>query len=428
MNDSILNRDNRADTFASLLILLYPCFKHLLPVTITLPLFILGSAILVLRHFRPSALSLWSLALVPLAWLSIMGELITGSYNADYIVFFLGILLFSAIAAEKTWAFPFVSVLLLMCAIHAVATIAFFLFPEVGESIISATPLSQYPGAWDYRSALTGSYSWNGMYIALGFVLCSAFASSRRGIAIPLSLLTILFGCALVLTTKRAHLLFSIVSFVFVYFISNKARGIGKMGKFILIAGAAIVLFLIAASLVPELSLVFERFTNSVPGEGEFLSGRTDLWKHAWEEWVSSPIIGHGWGSYRFDWIDGGLPVTSVGAHNVPLQLLAETGLVGLVTASVPCILLLKSLSKASSHLELMDARCRKLTLAAVSFVTFFLLYSMCGNPLYDSPMYLPLFAFYSIFGDYAAGKLQRERVRSELSPHFTHDVQTGEI
>ena len=222
--------------------------------------------------------------------------------------------------------------------------------------------------------------------------------------------------------------MFSIVSFVFVYFIANKARGIGKMGKFILIACTAVVLFLIAASLAPELNLVFERFTNSVPGEGEFLSGRSDLWKHAWEEWTRSPIIGHGWGSYRFDWIDGGLPVTSVGAHNVPLQLLAETGLVGLVIASIPCIFLLRSLAKASSHLELMDAHCRKLTLTAISFLTFFLLYAMCGNPLYDSPMYLPLFAFYSIFGDYAAGKHYRERACSGLSPHFTHDVRTGEI
>lgn len=45
---------------------------------------------------------------------------------------------------------------------------------------------------------------------------------------------------------------------------------------------------------------------------------RLQTWQVAWDAFVQSPWIGHGWGQY-------------VETHNVPLQLLAETGLVGFV-------------------------------------------------------------------------------------------------
>lgn len=398
MHDIVSEKGSKYDYVASFLLLLYPCFKQILPISITLPLFAVGGAMFVLRHFRSNGLLLWSLALLPLAGLSLLGELVTGSINADYVAFLGGIIVFAFISADNSWAKPFVKTLVLMCSVHAFATILFFFFPAIGENVISRTSLSQYAAAQDYRSALTGSYSWNGMYTALGFVICAALALARSKGSKVYAILAVVFACALILTTKRAHLLFSIAAFIIVYFMANRERGIGKFGKFILVAGFALVMFFVVASFFPEFNSVIDRFTMQSSDNGDFLSGRTGLWAHAWEEWLSSPIVGHGWGSYSFNWIDSGTPVTSSAAHCVPLQLLAECGIIGLVIALIPFVYLLNSLGKASAQLGSMDVTSREVTLVAISFLSFFTLYATCGNPLYDSPMYIPFFAIFSIF------------------------------
>lgn len=323
--------------------------------------------------------------------------MVTGSVNSDYLSFLVGILVFALISADKKWVLPFMKTLISMCLVHAVATLLFFLLPDLGETVISGSLLSQYPGAWDYRSALTGSYSWNGMYTAIGFVMCAALTLSEIKLSRVGIIFTVIFALALVLTTKRAHLLFSIVAFIVVYLVANRGKGIGKTAKFFMIAGLAVTVFLFMASYYPGFNLVLDRFAMGESDDAEFLSGRIGLWDYAIKEWLSSPIIGHGWGSYAFNWIDGGLSVTSVGAHCVPLQLLAECGLLGLATASVPYIYYLHCLYHANSQLSYVDDKHRWIIISATAFFVFFTLYAICGNPLYDPPMFMPFFAFYSI-------------------------------
>lgn len=396
LNAGIAVRDNSgADYIAAFLILLYPCFKHILPISLTIPLFVVGGILLMLRHFRPANIKLWSLALIPVAAISLLGEMVTGAINADHVAFILGILFFSAIAGDRSWGVPFFNVLIALCLVHAFATVLFLFYPEIGRTVINNSLLSQYATARDYRSGLTGSYSWNGMYVALGFILSSALLLGKRRKSYLL--LSVVFLGALMLTTKRAHFLFSLAAFIMTYFVANRERGIGKVAKLILILGIAAIAFLVVASFYPEFDLVFNRLTAQVDNTDEFLSGRTGLWKHAWEEWQSSPIFGHGWGSFKFYWIDGGTPVVSVAAHCVPLQLLAECGIVGLLITAIPTIYIIKEIIWGASNIGVLGEADRVLALESVAFFTFFFLYSLCGNPLYDVAMFIPFFSLYSL-------------------------------
>jgi putative inorganic carbon (HCO3(-)) transporter len=69
---------------------------------------------------------------------------------------------------------------------------------------------------------------------------------------------------------------------------------------------------------------------EAMPGD---LAARLLLWRTAWNHFTHSPVMGVGWGNfiglYSFD--IPGLPPAMLGAHNIYLQFLAETGLVGLV-------------------------------------------------------------------------------------------------
>ena len=70
----------------------------------------------------------------------------------------------------------------------------------------------------------------------------------------------------------------------------------------------------------------------------EFASGsiRLELWREAWHIFLQSPLLGVGWGQFTWQHFEYGILFKSSGlnglynhAHNIVMQLLAETGLVG---------------------------------------------------------------------------------------------------
>lgn len=401
MLDNIVRNGSASYYVASALLLLEPIFKHLLPNYLTLAAFITGAALLVFKTFCPGRVCFPSLGLLPLTGLSAIGVLLTGSLNNDYLVFLFGSIVLSFSSGDTRWVLPFFRTLLIYCLVHVIATLVFFFNPNFCSLVISNTALSNYATARDYRSALSGSYSWNGMYTAVAFILCAAnfMLTRRKSMKCVWRFVTLLSACSLVLTTKRAHLMFSIVAFIVMYYAVNREKGIGRIAKFFLLACVALIGFCIVASYFPEFNIVISRFTANSSNSDEFLSGRTGLWEFALERWRSRPVFGYGWGSYRYAWVDGGTPVVSVAAHCVPLQLLAECGIVGLLIALIPFLLIVNRVVSAGKGLNKFDENAKLEILISVGFISFFVLYSFCGNPLYDPPMFVPLFVVIALFG-----------------------------
>lgn len=74
--------------------------------------------------------------------------------------------------------------------------------------------------------------------------------------------------------------------------------------------------------------------------EGAGMSARDAIWHQAWAMFRAHPLFGTGWGSFSAYALAGALtsahPQYVSNAHNIVLQILSETGLVGLVLAGVP--------------------------------------------------------------------------------------------
>ena len=87
------------------------------------------------------------------------------------------------------------------------------------------------------------------------------------------------------------------------------------------------------------------------------------------------------------------LGFTSMSTHNVYLQLLAETGIVGLALFLVPAaVTLIAAMRRSVAHRGgglYGESFC---LWACVGAQIFFLVYCFSGNPLYDPQCYVPYF------------------------------------
>lgn len=388
-----------------LLMFIYPTFLHLLPRQELLGLFLAACCLSVVvlfvdpHHFTTRSNA--ALGLVLLLPMALLGLLADGSMTYDFAVFIALIPIIALLSFKQGWVQAATSVALLLLGIHGSATLAFFLSPALFESVKNSTRLSMYSTAWDYRSGLTAHYSYNGMYMALGLILASTVAFSPRSVlgskAICL-LGTALFAIGLILTTKRGPLIIAAVAVTVVLFALRERKGParrsrkGKLTSFALVALATVIF--VTRDLRAQ--QVIGRLMADTSGVDEYSSGRLALWGHALELWQSAPLFGIGWGGFRYEWMDGGTQVVSVGAHNVLLQLLAETGILGTsVFVAIYALCLVGSIAdlKAVRQMDSLAGRRAHTVLAGgVGIQVFFGLYAMVGNPLYDPPTFVAYF------------------------------------
>ena len=291
---------------------------------------------------------------------------------------------------------------------YALATIVFWLFPNLYDSVypfLQSKSDSIIEGR-GYRAGLTTHYSTNGMYIVFGFLAssCMAFGEKRgRGWAVAAALC--LF--ALVLTTKRAHLAFGAASFSLSYFALNTKRKISTLVKFVGCASLVLLVLYAASFFNEDVLSVLERF-QSMEDDDSF-GGRSGFYRLCLSMWNQSPIVGHGWGSYTHNFnqsIEGfaylGNGYSGMNAHNVYLQMLAEEGIIGFLLFISIIVIGFASTFKTLLDLNsifnrIVDDKTRSLVLhrramlaGSLSFQTFFALYCMTGNPLYDSQVFVP--------------------------------------
>ncbi len=307
--------------------------------------------------------------------------------------------------------------------VHAVATVLFFAVPNLYSGWFKPHFYPSTLTASSYKAGLTSHYSTNGMYLAWGLI--SAFylwqASARLGGRKWLILFVVIL-VAVLLTTKRAHLVFGAVSCLVVYLLLNSGKGaFGTTFKIAAFAVGALAVFYIASLYVPEIAGVVERLDGA-----ELDDGRTGYYEICFQLFGTSPLFGHGWGAFTNALYQSGISDLArlyrngnldQNAHNVYLQLLAEEGLAGFALFVGFAITSLVYSVRAA----LADSCGRAGGLYALSagIQVFFLLYSITGNPLYSTfeyPVYLLLGASLTITAGVAKSTLLSNEQPSEGS------------
>ena len=303
-----------------------------------------------------------------------------------------------AASGEKEWIPTCIKALVAFAAFHAICTIAFWLFPALYAPVKAAFFSSSYMAS-DYRSGFTAHYSTNSIYLSFGLVCwaCGLIGEKSKPRAKDIILGVVLL-LSLFLTTKRGPLVASVVAVSICYLFVNRDKFTGTALKALIIVMLAILAVGVLATFVPGVEATLQRFVEL--SEDETGNGRSELYDCAWSMFYSNPLFGSGWGSYSkyvattsLGAMYNNLGFTSMSTHNVYLQLLAETGIVGLALFLVPAaVTLIAAMRRSAAHRGgglYGESFC---LWACVGAQIFFLVYCFSGNPLYDPQCYIPYF------------------------------------
>lgn len=356
----------------------------------------------------PPLLALWVVSII---W-------VITTLNISYIIkYVFAILLLYCFCKKKESGMYLVNGLVVVGVVFAGATFLFYFFPNIylnsvvpkladylKETAVIMMRTNRYPG-------LTGHYSTNGTYLAIGFgavisiIFCKAGEKKKNSKYLIVCLL--ILG-ALLLIGKRAHLVFSVAAAFGVYWLSNDKDKVNRLIKLLGIVLVAAILFVIMVNQIPALSNTFNRFSETADS-GDFLMSRGLFYAEAISQFKSHLLLGCGWKQM--------VNLLAHDVHNIYIQLLAETGLVGFsfyiilfVSGLLMAVRLVKMAASSTSE-SIVD---KKLIYFAAYYMFFFILYGFTGNPLYDEQPFYLLMISYGILLFYS-----REGLDNEESTYF---------
>lgn len=322
-------------------------------------------------------------------------------YTLTYLT--LVLIAFSAGKSYTQWGRVFVKFLFCFGIVATFFTYLFFLLPDLYVRSVLPTVEPVYYQSLLYcirqgfQPGFAVHYSSNGMFLAvfIGLILSlylkpnvQSVHSVHRGYI----LVGLVAMIALFLTAKRAHILFALFAGMVVYYIHNSDRKVTRIFKITGIIMAGVIGFVITAQYIPSIGNVVDRFIEG-GRSGDMLNNRGVLYEFAIGMFRSNPIFGSGWGSYKYtrDMVLGDYN----NAHNVFLQLLAETGIVGTVIFVALFVVMLyysiQTYRTISLRKGLYTPQEHCLAAFSVFMQCFFLMYCLTGNPLYDRVVWVPV-------------------------------------
>lgn len=340
-------------------------------------------------------------------WVIVLYALI---YNAsfkhgiyfDSIRLVVVIILTYALMNLQDWEESSIHIMTLFGGVHVFATLLFFVSNDIFQQFIlplfEYAPVGSNNGLEGYHSGLSDHYSLNGTYCAvttiiLGAQLISDLATKKRVKPFQM-VLFVAASIALLLTSKRAHLVFSVVSLFFVYYIVNpekRSNKLVKAGMFFLLACLVIVVLVETGSPLAE---TFNRFLSE--NDGDISNGRFVMWLLALSEFLQAPLFGIGWLGYRYAYAEnlfvggnyaGGEYLSSfmyLDTHNVYLQVLCETGIIGFIALLFAMISPLLNTCKMIHTALTSDQDETKILSVSLGIQIFMLVYCMTGCCLND--------------------------------------------
>ncbi len=259
-------------------------------------------------------------------------------------------------------------------------------------------PTGTNNGVSGFRAGFASHYSENAMFISLLiFIIVSFLLNERKRYKklIQIFFLVLSFG-ALMLTTKRAHLLFVFFSIVFAYYILKPEKRSNRTFKIIIGSTIGFVALYICSFFVPVVADIFNRF--STIGEDTESMTRFSMWALALKNFKENPILGIGWNGYKYQFFQylynpkiRAERYAFLNAHNVYLQLLSETGVIGFSLFIGGAI---KAFIRTIMIFEFKDAtqEIKSVLIFSIMMQAFFFMYSFTGNCLYDI-----MFSFFSV-------------------------------
>lgn len=323
-----------------------------------------------------------------------------GSYYFESI-FIICLLFMLTSHRNEDWIHFSVCAMLITTMVHPIATIAAYVSKPFYDSILFPL-VSQWTEtkylylANYYASGITHHYSTNGMYLALA-------ASSALSMNVPVigkknkkdltAAFSLIMMFGLLLTNKRAHILFTSAGAMVAYFYYYSNRPLKRFQKILGFGFIGVLVVYLLYNLMPSLFVFAERFVSDSEA-GDVSNGRYKMWAFALAMLNSTNFLfGVGWGKIHL--------LTGNHTHNVYIQLLVETGIIGTIFVvsfmaySLYCAI--KSLTNSRKGLSIYEPTAERDLVASIIYQVFFLLYCITGTCLYEVQTIVPYFILSTI-------------------------------
>lgn len=319
----------------------------------------------------------------------------------------------------KRWYNGFLKILGSLTLINVFFCVFFLIFKSkysIMKNFWGFWPTGTASGTEGYRAGIASHYSENAMIMAVGLIVFSSFFIAYMGRikkikCIKYIVLMLVLVTGILLTAKRAHLLFSFMAILMVYFIYKPEMRKKNFFRILLIFGIVIALFSALARMIPTVSYIYERFTTA--GEDQESQTRFEMWKLAINNFKEHPLLGIGWGGFKYEFHDHlynpavrDERYAFLNAHNVYIQLLCECGIVGLLLFLGNAIFLfIKSILLFKRKIIQYTTE-YEIAVFSIIMQTFFYLYCLTGNCLYDMMFSYQAIAIGLLIGLYTQKKL----------------------
>ena len=284
--------------------------------------------------------------------------------------------------------------------VHVIATLWFYfdtdfymahIYPHFNSS--QKAHLYEQVQKNHHAVGLSNHYSQNGIYMAIS--LCASFAllfmKSHRNILRKVLLLSVVL-LALILTGKRGVLIFSVFAILVTYIICKKGAFTNKLVTVLFILSSVSLVIYALSFYIEGIAAAFERITAMFLTENEtsdVSNGRFKLYAIAWNFFKESPLLGIGWREFSKEVVNFYNQDSVLrDAHNVFLQLLCETGIIGFtifISLFISAITQTIQLAvKSTKDLLYLSDKTKIVLTFSLCYQVFFLAYCITGNPLYD--------------------------------------------
>lgn len=251
-------------------------------------------------------------------------------------------------------------------------------------------------------SGLLGEVAYSAfvMNIGIALIISKCFSGEKLSKFNFIQLLIFIIG--VMLSYKRSLLLIPVFATIFLFLVSDINKKLKKGLTFLLIA---IGIVIVVINIFPETLDTIGRLGNE-SSENSGLNGREQLWGYAFDMFKKNPVLGLGFYSYTTYCYSQGFQWDYL-THNIYIQLLGETGVIGFV------IFVTFFISLFLKTLKLIKICKDKNELYLINFSLFiqivFLIYGISGNPLYFPQQMLVYVVAISIIVQILNNKMQKK-------------------
>lgn|GEM_PF-773535 len=389
-NSIKFQRDN--ESFVSLMVLIiatYSFFGYLLPKTYQYSLLVIVVVgLLFYSVVKANKIRSEHVRIICLLIIFTLLLLLSASYSAfpdtsKKTAIFTGAIMGIGIflSTQRNWYDKCLKYFLIFSMVHVFFTLFSYLFPSIFSSVIlpllpgEISSASSFFMTYDLYAGITEQIGRNSFYITVGIgIMAAGLVSKSKKVSIQNILLLSVLIITLLLTGKRGPLLSNILAVIAIISLYAKVQHKSIAKKILLPIVAISILILTLITVIPEAATPFMRLT--LDGGGDITSGRSHLYSVAIELFKEKPILGWGLGSFA--------GFQDMGTHNVYLQLLCETGIIGALVFVLILVSNLLVVNKAIKNYSLQNRNTDTYLLFSLYVQIFYIAYGMTGNPLND--------------------------------------------